>query len=191
MSAGQRFPLAVVLRYAERLVEALRPHCERVEVAGSVRRCKPAVGDLEVVLVPRLRQLQPDLFGAGGGDAVNEAWEEMDRLTLPGSRLQQVPGRRGERFRQFRHEDGLYVDVFAVLRPAEWGPIFAIRTGSAEFSQRAVTMLRRKGLRCSGGAVYKAGPDEGTLGERVPCPEERDFLDLCGIGWVEPKERVR
>ena len=38
---------------AERVVEILRPHCDRIEVAGSVRRGKPEVGDIEVVCIPR------------------------------------------------------------------------------------------------------------------------------------------
>lgn len=42
-------PLAVAAAIAAALVAELTPYCERIEVAGSVRRGKAQVGDLEVL----------------------------------------------------------------------------------------------------------------------------------------------
>ena len=38
---------------AKRIVEHIRPHCERVEVAGSIRRKKSEVRDIDLVLIPK------------------------------------------------------------------------------------------------------------------------------------------
>lgn len=60
MSTTTKTPLAPALQVAFRLKMALTPYCERVELAGSIRRCRPQVGDIELVTIPR-RPL--DLFG--------------------------------------------------------------------------------------------------------------------------------
>lgn len=38
MSDGPRIPLTEAQRLAAAVMELLRPHCDRIEVAGSVRR---------------------------------------------------------------------------------------------------------------------------------------------------------
>ena len=54
MSSGEKQPRAVVLPITERLVSILAPFCERIEIAGSLRRLKPEVGDIELVVIPKL-----------------------------------------------------------------------------------------------------------------------------------------
>jgi DNA polymerase/3'-5' exonuclease PolX len=56
-----RIPLARAVSIAETTQAALAPHCERIAIAGSVRRRKAFVGDLELVCIPR--QLATGLFG--------------------------------------------------------------------------------------------------------------------------------
>ena len=50
---------------AEGVKAKLAPHCERIEIAGSIRRGKPVVGDIEIVCVPHQVQAM-DLFGPCG-----------------------------------------------------------------------------------------------------------------------------
>ena len=38
---------------AEKVVSQLSPYCERIEIAGSVRREKPFPKDVEIVCIPR------------------------------------------------------------------------------------------------------------------------------------------
>lgn len=45
------------------IVEELRPFCQRIEMAGSIRRKCEFVNDIEIVAIPRLEVLQGDLFG--------------------------------------------------------------------------------------------------------------------------------
>lgn len=47
------------------MVEALRPYCHRVEVAGSVRRGRDWINDIEIVAIPKatIEPAPTDLFG--------------------------------------------------------------------------------------------------------------------------------
>jgi DNA polymerase/3'-5' exonuclease PolX len=49
-----RIPLARAVSIAETTRAALAPHCERIAIAGSVRRRRSFVGDIELVCIPRL-----------------------------------------------------------------------------------------------------------------------------------------
>lgn len=57
-------PLATALAYAHHIVKWLGPFCERIEVAGSIRRRRPTVGDVDIVCIPRCaeREVKVDMF---------------------------------------------------------------------------------------------------------------------------------
>mgnify|MGYP003619576969 CR=1 FL=1 len=174
MSTSIKKSFAVVRPVAERLVAALGPYCRRVEIAGSLRRQRDMVGDIEIVAIPRR---PTDLFS-----------QEMDGPTLLDRFLdeQGVPfGKRGQKFQQFRY--GRYsVDLFLPTVDT-WGSVFTIRTGSAEFTKWLVTS------RAAGGAC----PDEvnfhgGRLyahGRLLATPEESDVFNAVGLAYVPPAER--
>jgi DNA polymerase/3'-5' exonuclease PolX len=44
---------AQALAIAERTRAALAPYCDRIEIAGSIRRRNPSVKDIELVAIPR------------------------------------------------------------------------------------------------------------------------------------------
>ena len=48
MSTATKTHRADILPLAQRLLDALRPYCERAELAGSLRRQQPLVGVIEV-----------------------------------------------------------------------------------------------------------------------------------------------
>lgn len=50
------------LEIANRLVELLSPSCEKINIAGSVRRQKPFVNDIEIICTPKTEVLK-DRFG--------------------------------------------------------------------------------------------------------------------------------
>jgi hypothetical protein len=79
------------------------------------------------------------------------------------------------------------LDLFIVLEPAQWGVIFTIRTGSADFSHNLVKSKSFGGYlpgdcKVHDGGVYKQG-------ELITMPEEKDFLEFVGLGWIEPEKR--
>lgn len=62
MTTKTRWPHAEALEIAEEIKEALAHHCERIEIAGSIRRKKPEVGDIELLFVPKTGTRQAGLF---------------------------------------------------------------------------------------------------------------------------------
>jgi len=52
---------AQALTIAEQCRKALAPYCERIEIAGSIRRGKPQVKDIELVAMPKM--VPTGLFG--------------------------------------------------------------------------------------------------------------------------------
>lgn len=54
--------LKTAQKTAERLVDWLRPHCERIEVAGSIRRKRAVCNDVDLVIIPKMDVVK-DMFG--------------------------------------------------------------------------------------------------------------------------------
>ena len=112
--------------------------------------------------------------------------ELCDELIALGTLALRLPVAYGPRYKRLLYQ-GVPLDLFSVLPPAQWGVIMVIRTGPAQFSHRIVTPKRYGGLlpshlRVKDGAVWHGE-------EMVPTPEEADFLRLLGLEWVEPWER--
>ncbi|RYD50171.1 MAG: hypothetical protein EOP83_24365, partial [Verrucomicrobiaceae bacterium] len=72
-----RFPREAALVVAGELVHLLGPVCERIAIAGSLRRDKPEVGDVEILFVPRIEERPLDMFAI---EHVSLAEEAIQRL---------------------------------------------------------------------------------------------------------------
>ena len=88
----------------------LAPHCSRIEIAGSVRREKPEVGDIEIVAIPHPYDV--GLFASGIATVV-EQWPKI-RGELPCKYTRRVL------------PDGIELDLFFAT-PENWGLIYADR----------------------------------------------------------------
>jgi DNA polymerase/3'-5' exonuclease PolX len=189
-----RVPLALAAAIAEEARVGLAPACVRLEIAGSIRRGRADVGDVELVAVPRLTAAQPDLFGqaAGATDELHALATALLAVGVLAHRLDKH-GRPafGEQLKRvvFRGQAGeLPLDLFAVTTPAQWGVIFTIRTGPGAFSTRLVTPRRYgggmpEGYRVRAGALW----DGARL---VETPEEGDLFAALGLPWLPPEQRT-
>ncbi len=183
MSDGAKRPLAAMERIAGDLVARLQESCERIEIAGSIRRRRPVVGDIEIVAIPRFRRVegpaQLGLFGPVKQPAtrVNLLWESLDRLK-PAYRL------RGDRYRRFGWMDA-EVDLFT-CEAGNWGWIFLHRTGPARLRDRVGLLLARNGTPAVDGWIHDARRDPPR---RLPTPEEEDVFGLVDLPFVAPERR--
>ena len=192
MSSGERIPLAEAQALADELVDLLAPSCHALAVAGSVRRERETIGDLELVARPVMRTTQAGLFGAG--PRASDLWAAVDELVrMPGNGLQRHPdivtaaGRPrsapwGERYRKLLWL-GRPVDLFTADGDS-WGAQLLIRTGPPEYSQAWVEALRGVGLQMRGGWVRSLETDE-----IVPVPDEETAHALVGWPFVLPPGR--
>lgn len=161
---------------ADDCVRILAPFCERIAIAGSIRRKRGEVGDIEIVCIPRpvgdlFDQVRYDFFP-------HYVYDTLKSNTFT------VESGGSKYIKAVRH--GVQHDIF-MTNPDCWGVIFALRTGCAEFSHRLVTPKNKGGLlpscfRVKDGRVWAGDVVQET-------PEEKDFFELCGLGWIDPEKR--
>lgn len=165
---------------ADQLLAKLSPVCQRIEIAGGVRRHKVECHDIELVAVPRLEPFL-DMFGQVGGkrNLLNEFIDAYGYVTE----------KNGDRQKKIIYTPEINVDLFIVLPPAQWGVIFTLRTGSANFSHHIVT-IRKHGGALPSNCRVKDGCVLDQQGRIIPMPEEMDFLNFLGLGWIEPEARL-
>src|SRR6201986_1940863 len=107
------------LKIAEGVREQLRPHCYRCEIAGSIRRKKEEVKDIEIVAIPKPYDI--GLLEHGITTVVKQ-WKK-------------IKGELPCKYTQRELPEGIKLDLF-FAEEINWGYIYAIRTGSAEYSHR-------------------------------------------------------
>lgn len=184
-----KLPLAEATRLADELIFNLRHYCERIEVAGSIRRKQAEVGDIEIVCIPKLiSNEQKPLFPGDEGELI-VTWEGDDHIATIADAGSLT--KNGERYKQFQYL-GYQVDLF-LTTPDRWGLIFAIRTGPAEFSKRLVTQKSKGGLLpddmlVRDGELHVWQEDPGIF-RAVATPEEVDLFRLMKLAFIAPEKR--
>jgi DNA polymerase/3'-5' exonuclease PolX len=185
----------------------LQEHClpGYCRVAGSVRRKKAECGDLEFVVIPAPGHPRPE-FGQKRifTSHLDLALYQMECADTFTRRV--LDGPREKKFVVNTRRFGITAlndfnfEIY-IVRPETWGVQFVIRTGSADFSHKCVTPRKFGGYlpddcKVHDGRVwrYRAGDVDLTLPlEEIAIPlktlEERDFLDLLELGWIEPEAR--
>lgn len=178
-----KIELAAASDIAEQLVSLVSPAMDRIEIAGSVRRRKPVVGDIELVGIPSNQEKLVKLL------------REVGQTIKPG-----VPGaipwdpKPDARYIRVRLDAGMNLDVF-LARPENWGGLFLMRTGSATgsdgnaFNGFVPRCFSRWKKFSGGGRMTDAMPTMPT-GEQLEVREEQDFFDLLEMDFVPPEERA-
>jgi len=164
--------LAQALPLAEDALNALKPYCERILIAGSIRRQRPEVKDIELVVIPRMvpaglfhdeLEVDPDFCGT-----VN--------------RWHKVKGEPTGKYTQRVLPGGMALDLF-IANPDNWGWILALRTGSSDFNQKVLLhAMHQQGYSSDGGTLLR-------YGKVIPTSEEVDVFRLLKLPWVEPWAR--
>ncbi|MGW3269695.1 DNA polymerase/3'-5' exonuclease PolX [Streptomyces sp. NPDC001056] len=163
--AGARVPLAPALESAEEIVDALKAvtGCGRCAYAGSLRRMRETVGDLDILV------------------AAKRSGPFMAALCeLPGTA--EVIA-RGTKKTSVRTGKGLQVDL-RVLPPKSWGAGLQYFTGSKAHNIRTRTIAVHRGLKLSEYGVFDA-----ESGESVASRTEEEVYARLGLPWIPPTLR--
>jgi len=182
---------ADALKVAESLVEHFRPACERIEIKGSLCRLKSDVKDIDLLIVPDLSPLpRPRAeFGMPLPIVHKTMLDKMiAEMQADGAiRLEKV-GDHSKKF--YLKYAGISVEMYLVLPPATWGVRSVIRTGPADFSHWMVTKKMHGGALPDTYYVKDGAVWDRTFEMKFETPEEIYYFKLCGLGWIEPSERV-
>ena len=152
--------LQIAKSIADEVIKRLSPYCKRIEVAGSIRRRKPQVRDIDIVLIPSDPwNLSHEIMGLGvshvGGD-------KLKRVNCGGNQVDLY----------FASED-------------TWATLLLIRTGSAENNIRLASLAKKRGwhLAASGDGLFN------EKGERIAGDSEESIYQALGLPYQCPEER--
>lgn len=196
-------------RMAEDLLARVSPACEegKALIAGSLRRHKRDVHDIELVLKSREGRPVPTF----GEMVVHKSHldKALYEMCMEG-RLHRIKG--GPKYKQYNVTTDLYgirtlngfkAEFYINTPPAQWGVQLVIRTGPGDkndnFSKWCVTNQAFGGGLPDGYKVKHLGvwnvsqldaKGEPLHGETpMVMPEESDFFAFLGMDWIDPRER--
>lgn len=180
---SSRMLLADVEQIVEPLLEWLResPGLERLEVAGSYRRRRETVGDIDLLAVAKKPAAVMKHF-------LGHAW--IEKVEMSGdTRATVILG------------SGLQVDLRAVP-PESYGAALIYFTGSKEHNVKLRRRAVERGLRISEYGVFKVEAkadrtdqtdptDRSDLGDGtwIAGREEEDVYAAVGLAWIPPEMR--
>ena len=189
MTAKTKWPAEDAAIIARSLMEQLRPSCLMIEIAGSLRRQKLTVSDIEIVFVPKIAKESDGLFDTKDyslAERVIDSWLSSGMIT---KRLA-VTGKVSAWSKLNRHavhrESGINVDFFCEPDLLDWPRTLVIRTGGKDTNIRLMASAPKHGIQphAYGEAFHKI-----SNGDRVFARDEREIFHLCGCEYLDPKDR--
>jgi DNA polymerase (family 10) len=161
-AAGRR-PLEEVLPIAHRIEAALArvPGVERAVVAGSIRRHRATIGDVDVLVAAR----KPD--------PVSKAFENLPEVRTVHA--------RGPTKTLVRLTNGMDADL-RVVPPDSFGAALLYFTGSKAYNVALRRVAQKKGLKLNEYGLFRRG-------KPVAAKTEEDVYAALGLAWVPPELR--
>ncbi len=161
----ERHPLGRMLPAAMELVEELkkRARVERIEIAGSIRRRKETIKDIDIVATSA---------DPAGVMAAFIALPQVEEIVMHG------PTRSSVRIRE-----GVQVDL-RVVEPESFGAALAYLTGSKGHNIRLREMAVKQGLKINEYGIFREKDDRRLGGE-----EEEDIYRLLRLPFIPPELR--
>jgi len=192
MSGKIKHPRAKALEVARELTAALRPLCEpeRFIFAGSLRRMKPEVGDIEMVYVP-LIESRPDPDDLLNHPVMTNLFDlKLNEWLKAGVITKRVGPQGGTAWGASNKlavhtASGIGVDFFQADQQSFW-TLLVCRTGSAEMNTRICNGAIARGQTWN---MYRGFEDRVT-GELLYVPDSEEALFAhVGLPYLPPKDR--
>ena len=187
MSNKQHWRADIARKVAEDLTAEMAPRCDRIEIAGSLRRSKPDVGDIEILFAPRIDQVRVpgELFPKSGSlaDELLEQWLAKGVIT----KRFNVNGTTtwGNLNKLALHTgSSIPIDFFATTAE-RWFVSLVVRTGSAEMNTRLASRALQRGMQLHAYGVL----ENRKTGEQIVPQSEREVFERLGVPYREPAER--
>ncbi len=187
MSDKPKFPRKEAIEAGLEIVELLKPFCDRIAIAGSIRRGKEQVGDIEILFSPKKGVHRVDLLTVAESPQTDAIICAMlaDRI------LAKRPNKLGnftwgpKNMLAIDTLSGIPVDLFsAELRC--WWVALVIRTGGKETNLELTTTALKQQTRLH---AY-GGIERLETGEMIYPQSEEEVFRLCGVTYRPPEERL-
>jgi len=162
-SSKGRIPLGEALPLVEGIIGQMEKvkGVERIEAAGSLRRRRETIGDIDILVASTKGKDIIDHFVS-----LPEAYETLVAGDTKGS---------------IRTEDGLQVDL-RVVRPRSYGAALQYFTGSKAHNIRMRDLAKREGLKINEYGLFKGK-------KRLAGESEAELYQALGMSWTPPELR--
>lgn len=162
-SQRRRRPLGTILPLVKLIIETLNPYCDTVVVAGSVRRWKETVGDIDILAItPESEQVM---------DAFTQC-EPVKTVLSRGSTRSSVI-----------MTDDIQADLRVVARDA-FGSALQYFTGSKEHNVALRKLAVQKGLKLNEYGLFDRKTNDRVTGE-----SEEGIYTHLGLEYIPPELR--
>jgi DNA polymerase/3'-5' exonuclease PolX len=185
---------------ADKLINTFGLFCQKVIVAGSLRRGATTVKDVEIVALPKYHL---DLFGgfSDQDELTPVIRDEMAIGTLRWRNLDSI--RNGDHANKvtskykymalYDTHSTIPIDLFIVRPPSNYYWQLMIRTGPADYSKWLVNQPKRFGWDSREGAVWQPNKDhtggyDGTY-STVDFTSEKHVCETLQIPYIPPRDR--
>jgi len=161
---------------ADEIMGLLNGGCDRKEIAGSIRRRKPDVGDIELLCIPKYE---------GVIDRLDRRVQGLMFQGVLALRLNKL-GRKvyGPKNKLMLHvPSGIGVDIFSTTEEC-WPVALVVRTGGKKSNMRIATAALQKGYQ-----FHAYGSGFSTPSGEIVCRSEREVFEAVGLPYREPWER--
>lgn len=194
MSDKVRYPYAVALQVAQDLKNCLLPFCDKIEIAGSLRRHRAHVGDIELLFVPKLALDPSSLFRGITGDGPVEMVDLADfhlNIMVRDGTLQKRKNIKGSFIWGEQNKLAVHVgsqipvDFFSTT-PKNWFVSLVIRTGGKQTNIALAMAARKSGLKLN---PYGEGYTDLKTGRVLSCNCESEVFSFVGLPYRRPEHR--
>lgn len=175
------FPLSEATGIAENLVARLSTVCDKIQIAGSIRRGCVAVRDIDLVLIPRFtRPNEPGLLGAPQNLLVVRLAQLVDKGLI----AMESNGPKYKRFTYAYADEPVPVDLY-IGTPETWWTLVLVRTGSRvhNLGMAGHAIERHMVLKGDGSGLISTG------GLPIPVKSEEEIFQILGVPYRAPEER--
>jgi len=137
----------------------LEMYCERIEIAGSIRRKKPFVHDIDMICIPNNQ-----------GQFIAKL-QSLGRIKMGGNKLIrcQLPE--------------ISLDIY-IATPEIWATLLLIRTGSAKHNVMLCTRAQKMGMK-----LHADGSGLTKHGDRIAGDTEESIFEALDMKYKSPEDR--
>ena len=164
-------PLIKARHYAETIADKLRSYCDKIEIAGSIRRQRPMCGDIDLVVLPRDAEGLRDRV-KHGRKVITEGTQNLIVELADGTQLDIFIA---------RPESKTLLETL----PTNFGSLLLCRTGSTQHNIHLIDHAKRMGL------LWRpyVGIYEGH--DIVASETEEEIFEALCLPFIPPEKRER
>ena len=188
--------LHLAMTLAERIQRELAVFCLRCEIVGSIRRARPEVGDIDLVILPKVSTSPRPMV-----EQIKARCKERCRVTTDGRQNficeMKIGGAAGTAFQLdifFAHNG---VDDLLNPQPTNFGSLLLCRTGSKEHNIMLCARAKSMDMHWNpyqglfAGGMWELDGQTSTYkgGTLIASETEEKIYSALGMKWVSPALR--